>query len=295
MTARILDRGYRRYTGPRAGVGGSIRTVWLQSLQRALGIRRSTWAKVLPVGMVLVSYVPAIVFVGIVAFIPKDRLDGDPLQGSTPFQLPTYGTYFGFISAALILFVAFVGPEILCPDRRTGMLGLYLASPLDRRTYLVGKALAAATVLALVTIGPPLLMLIAFMIQGEGPDGPAGVALTVVRILGAGAAITAIFTSFSLGVSSLTDRKAFASAGLILFFFMSNVLYGILNEGLGFSDDVIVLNIFFFPLALVEKVHGESQNYAGVSVVAVVLAAIGWTGVWALVCHLRYETLSITK
>ena len=41
---------------------------------------------------------------------------------------------------AVLVFVAFVAPEVLCPDRRTGMLGLYLASPLTRDTYLVGKA-----------------------------------------------------------------------------------------------------------------------------------------------------------
>ncbi|MEJ7585849.1 MAG: ABC transporter permease subunit, partial [Acidimicrobiales bacterium] len=112
------------------------------------------------------------------------------------------------------MFVAVVAPEILCTDRRTGMLGVYLASPLTRDTYLLAKALATLIVLAFVTIGPPLLMLIAFIVQGEGPDGVAGVALTVVRILGSGLAISILYTAFSMGVSSLTDRKAFATAGL---------------------------------------------------------------------------------
>lgn len=301
MTARIVDRGYRRYTGPRAGVNGAIRTVWLQSLQRALGLRRSVWAKVLPVGAILISYVPAIVFIGIVAFIPADQLNSTQVDGSTglqeivPFALPTYGSYFGFIASALVLFVAFVAPDILCPDRRTGMLGLYLASPLKRDSYLVGKALATATVLAFVTIGPPLLMLIAFVIQGQGPDGPVGVLTTVLRIFGAGAAITAIYTAFSLGLSSLTDRKAFATAGLILFFFMSNVVTGVLTEGLGMSDNAIALNIFVFPLALVEKIHGESANFPQVSVLSVTLGAIAWTAVWGLIARVRYQTLTVTK
>ena len=301
MTARILDRGYRRYTGPRAGVRGAIRTVWLQSIQRALGLRRSTWAKVLPVGMILISYVPAIVFIGIVAFIPADQFtqtrvgaDGT-LQQTLGFALPTYGEYFGFIASALVLFVAFVGPEILCTDRRTGMLGLYLASPLTRDSYLVGKALATATVLAFVTVGPPLLMLIAFVIQGQGPDGPVGVLLTVPRIVGAGVAITGVYTAFSMGISSLTDRKSFATAGLILFFFMSSVLTGILIDVLNFSSNAIVVNIFVFPLALVEKVHGEHAHYYDVSMAAVILAAVGWTLVWGLVCRTRYKLLTVVK
>ena len=294
MTARILDRGYRRYNGPRRGVGGAIRTVWLQSLQRALGLRRSTWAKVLPVGAILTSYVPAIVFVGIVAFIPDENFI-DSQTGELGFQLPTYGSYFGFIASALVLFVAFVGPEILCPDRRTGMLGLYLASPLTRDSYLVAKALATATVLALVTIGPPLLMLVAFVIQGQGPDGPGGVAITLLRILASGLAITAIYTAFSMGLSSLTDRKAFATAGLILFFFMTNVVTGVLIDVLGMSEDAIAVNIFFFPLALVAKIHGESLNFADVSVGAVVLGGVGWTALWAVVCRVRYQALTVTK
>ena len=32
----------------------------------------------------------------------------------------------------VLVFTAFVAPEILCTDRRSGMLGLYLASPLRR-------------------------------------------------------------------------------------------------------------------------------------------------------------------
>ena len=40
--------------------------------------------------------------------------------------------------------LAFVAPEALCTDRRTGMLGLYLASPLTRDSYLVAKVARSA-------------------------------------------------------------------------------------------------------------------------------------------------------
>ena len=36
--ARILDRSYRSYDGPRGGVIGAIRTVTLHSIRHALGI-----------------------------------------------------------------------------------------------------------------------------------------------------------------------------------------------------------------------------------------------------------------
>ena len=63
-------------------------------------------------------------FVGVAALIDDPRVRRD--------VIPSYGQYYGFIVSALIVFAAFVAPEALCPDRRTGLLGLYLASPLTR-------------------------------------------------------------------------------------------------------------------------------------------------------------------
>ena len=61
------------------------------------------------------------------------------------------------------------------------MLGLYLASPLTRDSYLSSKAAAVMAVLGLVTLGPPLFMLLARTIAGTGPDGPAAVSRAAVE------------------------------------------------------------------------------------------------------------------
>jgi ABC-2 type transport system permease protein len=200
-----------------------------------------------------------------------------------------------FIQSAVILFVAFVGPELLCSDRRTGMLGLYLASPLTRDTYLAAKALATGLVLAFVTIGPPLLMLIAFIIQGQGPDGPAGVAGTLGRIVCAGLAITVLFTAVSLGISSLTDRKAFATAGLILIFLVSSAVTGVLVGVLELPEGFLVLDLFALPFALVVRIHGESDAFSGVTLGAAVLGSLAWTVLGTAVARLRYQRLQVTR
>ena len=93
-----------------------------------------------------------------------------------------------------MIFTSFVAPEVLCTDRRTGMLGLYLASPLDRNTYLVSKAAAVASVLAVVTTGPQLLMLVAYALIGDGPGGPLDYVVVVLRILLAGLTMSALYT-----------------------------------------------------------------------------------------------------
>lgn len=286
-TARILDRGYRSYRGERTGVRGAMRTVVRNSVERAMGWRRSGWAKVLPVASVAIAYVPAIVFVGIVSLVPDAE--------RATVELPTYGEYYGYIQSAVALFVAFVAPEVLCTDRRTGMLGIYLASPLDRDTYLLGKAGAIALVLALVTVGPPLFMLVAFVIQGQGPDGPVEVLQTIGRILGAGALITAMYTAVSMAFSSITDRKSFATAGLILALLVTLSLSGILVETLDAPEGIVALDLIRLPLALAEKVHGESSTFADVPTTAVYVGVVVWSLLGALVARTRYQLLQVTR
>lgn len=285
-SARILDRGYRRYRGPRTGVRGAVLTLVRHSIQRSLGLRRSTWAKVLPIASVLISYVPAIVFIGLVALLP----DVD----ATEIELPSYGEYFPFIQAAITLFIAFVGPEVLCTDRRTGMLGIYLASPLRRDTYLAAKAGATAAVLSLVTIGPPLLMLVAYVIQGVGPDGPAGVAAAFARIVGAGLLLSLLYTAVSLGVASLTDRKAFATAALLLLTVVSSLFLSVLVEAARLPDAFHAFSLITGPFTLVELIHGE-RTELDISLAMALLGTTTWTVVGAAVCRTRYQLLQVTR
>ena len=159
-----------------------------------------------------------------------DHDDGPSIQDVI---LPTYGEYLGYVSLLVALLVAFVAPEILCTDRRTGMVGLYLASPLTRDTYLVAKAIATAAVLVAHHDRAHPAHARRLHHPGRGSRRSVDVLLTALRIVGCGLVITAIYTAVSMGVSSLTDRKAFATVGLILLFFLSNVVTGVLTEGLG--------------------------------------------------------------
>lgn len=265
--ARILDRGYRHHTGTRSGVPGAVRSVVLHSVQRAMGLRRTIWAKVLPFASVLIAYLPAIVFVGVVALFPVEDVPDD--------FLPSYGDYYGFVIAAIMLFVAFVAPEVLCTDRRTGMLGVYLSSPLDRRSYLLAKGIAVASVVSLVTLGPPLLMLVANVLQSQGPDGVGDILVTLGRVLGAGVALTLFYTGITMGLATLTDRKSVATASIILLFLVSITVAASLNlDGGGSAVNTISPTILSLDLAA--RVHGETGfDLRGVS------SAVVW-GAWAL-------------
>lgn len=267
--ARIIDRGYRSYDGPRTEIKGAVWSLTRHSIQRGLGLRRTIWAKVLPVVTIAIAYIPAIVFVGIVAIVPSRNLIN--------FILPSYGDYYGYVISAIVVFVALVAPEMLCTDRRSGMLGIYLASPLDRDTYLLAKAMAVTAVLSLVCLGPPLLMLVANVLQSQGPTGIGDILLTLGRVLLTGVVITLLYTAVTMGVASLTDRKSVASAGIVLLFLVSLTITGIAT-GNGGNFILRVASIPSLSLDIASRIHGEpSTIIMGANNVTIALAWLAWT------------------
>ncbi len=290
--ARIIDRGYRRYEGERGDVRGAMRSVTVQSIQRVLGLRRSVWAKVVPTLTAFIAFVPAIVLVGLAVLVPEELLDE---IGRTD-----YPEYYGNITIAIFLFTAFVGPEVLCPDRRTGMLGLYLASPLDRDTYLLAKVAAVGSVLMIVTVGPLLLQLVGFTLVDQGPDSVLDFATLLLRIVASGAAVAALYACLSLAVSSVTTRHAVATATIIIILLASTIVANVLVEEAGTDAHVMLLSLFELPFEVVYRVYGhqsptDESHLAELSTAAVVGAYSAWVlGLSAFVRY-RYQHLDVTR
>ena len=82
--ARILDRGYRRYDGERGGLKTSMRSVIRYSAQRALGIHRKFRYKVMPIMTIVISYVPHMVYVGVVVLTNQLEQRSDVQQSGLP-------------------------------------------------------------------------------------------------------------------------------------------------------------------------------------------------------------------
>ena len=285
--AQIIDRGYRSYDGPRTGVRGAERAVVIHSVQRALGMRRTIWAKVLPIATIAFAYIPAIVFVGIIALLPSSQ--------TADLLLPSYGDYYTFVISAIMVFVALVAPEVLCTDRRTGMLGVYLAAPLDRDTYLLAKAASIATVLSIVCLGPPLLMLVANVLQSQGPEGIADIADTAWRVLATGVVLTLLFTGITMGITSLTDRKAIAAATIMLTFLVSLSITGSV-EAAGGASGVYAFAPTLLSLEMAQRIHGEySPIMTGVPDLTIWAAWAAWTFGGFAVARSRLHSLPVTR
>lgn len=245
--AQIYDQGYRRYDGPRGGVMGALRSLIIHSMRDAMGLGRSARFKVFPFATVIAAYLPAVAFVGISALLPEDLTD----------ILPSYAGYYGYVIAAIYLFAGFVAPELLCKDRRTGMLGVYLASPLDRPLYLIGKALTVLALLLVVTLGPPLLMLIAYSLESVGPDGFVAWMSTLFDIVMSSVVMGALFAAVSLAVSSVTDRTAVATATVLALFPGSAIVSDVLVDVAELDPTFRLLNVANLPREIIFRLHDE--------------------------------------
>ena len=285
--ARIHDRGYLTYDGPRHRPRRAMMNLSYHTVQRVLGLKRSNWQKVLPALTLLIAFIPAIVFIGIAAFLPR----GEELG------LDSTADYYGFITGALFLFTAFVAPEAICTDRRSGMLGLYLASPLNRDTYLMAKFAAVAAVLATMTLGPPLLMLIAYTLADAGPGGVSGWLTELGRILASGTAVAVFWTALSLALSSLTSRRALASVGIFVGLLASSAVGDGLSEGAEIGDSYALLNLVGLPLEAVYRIFGETNTegppIGDVDTWAIYLTLIGLIVAFGAFARWRYQRMEV--
>ena len=282
--ARLFDLGYRSYEGPRARPEQAILTLAEFTARRVLGLGRGARHKVLPAITLAIAYLPAL---GSVAFavLTEDIPVGD---------LISYGDYMFIIAGALALFAALVAPEALCPDRRTGMLGLYLSGPLDRTRYLLGKGIGVLGVMLLITVGPLLFMLLAFVLAGHGPSA-GETARLLVRIPAAGIATALLYASLSLAVSSFTTRRAAAAVGIVLLLF---VPMSIVRGAIESADAPEELDLLSSPAVAAELAYrifgevpdgGEPISEVSTWLVAAGLGATVLAG--ALVSWLRYRRL----
>jgi ABC-2 type transport system permease protein len=282
--ARLFDLGYRRYDGPRERPARAILTLADFTARRVLGLGRGARHKVLPAITLAIAYLPALSNV-IYSVLASDILRGD---------LITYGDYMFIIGSALALFAALVAPEALCPDRRSGMLGLYLAGPLDRTRYLAAKGAGVLLAMLLITVGPLLFMLLAFVLAGYGPSASEVPGL-LLRILAAGTLTALVYTALSMAVSSFTTRRAAAAVGVVLLLFVPAFVVRGSIEDAGAPEELDLFSSPFVVAELAYRIFGETPEPGDpVTELSTWMIAGGVAGailVGALVCWLRYRRL----
>ena len=214
----VFDLGYRHYEGPREGRMRARKAIWMNGVRTALGIGRGWGSKVLPILLFITVMIPAVVISIVAATVGPG---GD---------FPGHDGYYQIVSTFLLLFSAIIAPELLCPDRRDGVISLYLVRPLTTTDYVAGRWLAFLFVtLALVYLGQVVLFA-GFILAADAPvDYMRDNWLDIPRFLLAGLVVAVFTTTIPLAVSAFTTRRAYAAAFVIGVFFISLPVSGILS------------------------------------------------------------------
>ena len=285
--AEIYDRGYRVYDGPRTGVRSAMGSVFATSVQRALGLRRKFRFKIIPIITIFVAFAPALVLVGVAAVFPTDLVaDG----------LPTFSDFFGITGIAVVLFTAFVTPELMITDRRSGMFGIYMASPLGRVHYLAAKLRALITVVSTVTLLPVVFLLVGFLIVGAGPDGLGEIIPALIRIVVTGLLIALYYSLFGMAIATVTNRVGVASASVIMAFLASAFVANTLVEAADAPDWVRAFSLVELPVDIAARIFDEQFNQlADVSSAISVVIFAGVIVISALVVWFGYQRIEVTK
>lgn len=293
--AKIYSQGYSRYDGPRNGTSSSIVALQKQSLRQGLGLGRKFRFKLAPIYIILSAYLPTILYIGIAVLFTFNFPQAKDLADEI---IPSYADFFGYINFAVIIMAAFMIPSLLCNDRRNGMLGVYLSSPLNRTTYLLGKAWASIVMLLPVVLLPVLLLLMSRTLIGNGPDGFVKWLETFYKII-IGAGIIGIFyTSISLAISSLTDRFAIASSVFLAVVYGSTITSNMLI-GAGQDDSSLVkmMNFEALPRAIVQRIFGEIGFWdpADIKTSVLWLAWILISGISLAIVWIKYNKLVVRR
>ena len=238
VTGEVFDLGYQRYEGVREGRWRSRRAVWRDGVRTSLGLGRSTGQKVLPFLFIGLTWLPAVVVIVIFGFVSSFGGDTGDFDG------PSFAEYYALVGLTFVpFFAATVAPELLCSDRRDGVLSLYLVRPLSAFDYVAARWLAFLTVTIAVLWFPGALMFGWHTLSADEP-------LTWLRdnwdvfprFMAAGVVIAVVLTSVAMTAASFTNRRLYAAIMTLAVLFLGVVVYEIMLETApGFLGDAIVL------------------------------------------------------
>jgi ABC-2 type transport system permease protein len=102
-----------------------------------------------------------------------------------------------------------------------------------------------------------------------------------------------VYTAVSLGVSSLTDRRAFASIAVVFVLLGASISSGVLVNVAEFSDNWRILDPIGGTLEIAPRLFGDrSEDFRNTSTWLVVLGSSTWTALGAGLLIGRYRKLA---
>jgi ABC-2 type transport system permease protein len=240
----VYDRGYRPYEGLRGRRLAATYALFKATIRRALGIRRSWRQKVAPFVLLGIVTIPAIVNVGI-GYVTRNRQ-------FDRIELITYRDYVG-VSSALLLFVALVAPDVMCPDRRQHVLPLMFARPLLGSDYVAAKVGAITSILFAFSFIPQVVLFVGNMLVSDSALDYFTGHLDVLWKVPISVLLLAVYYAVvGVAVASLTDRRIVAGAAVIGLFLVTSISSGIIvgDVEMKGGSPAALINVLALPLYL---------------------------------------------
>ena len=296
LSGTVFDIGYQRYEGRREGRGRGRRAIYKDGLRTALGLGRGGRAKILP--WFFISVMSAIALVMALVAGAAERLGG---PGSAQRAgLPSHNDFYGIASIIMFVFGAVVAPELLCRDRREGVMNLYLVRPVTGTDYIVSRWAAFMTVMTIAAWLPQIILLLG--LAGGDPLPMEYLSkhwMDIPRFLLAGLAMSAYATTLAMLTASFTTRRAFASVFLVgLFVISTPFTVGVASEIEGTAGQWIsMFNLTNIPVHVNDIIFGELSDLTEEAPARLLPAWVrvswylAWTVIPAFVLWARYRRI----
>lgn len=274
----IYDLGYRRYEGVRLGRRSAIIALYTHGLRSAFGLGRRASAKIMPIGLVVLAFIPAVIQLGIAAIVTEE------------FEFYQAKDYYGYVQVLIALFAAAVAPELVGRDQRNRTLPLYFSRALKRSDYAVAKFAALGTAMLFLTFVPQMILFIGKALAGEDIDGYLRDEWREIpQITGSAILLCAYVSAIVLPIAAQTPRRAYATGAILGLFIITWIAGGIMteiSEGPGTGVGLFIAPFWVirgFTLWFFDTGAGEFSplTYADIPfffyvVVALATIAFGW-------------------
>lgn len=285
--AEILDVRYSRHEGGAGGRRAAVASLTRWGALRALGARRGWKAKFLPILLCLAAAGPALVILGVRALF-SEFTDRTPIDLE---EVLPYADYQSIIGIVVLLFAVVLAPDLLCPDRRDGVLSLYFSTAVGRGEYLVGRILACVLPLLLVTLAPMLLLFAGnVFFADDSTDYLTSEWAHLPRIVAAGLLLAVYFAAVALAVASLTGRRAYAVGGYVMLLVGTTAIAGLLRGAFDQQRYLEVLDLMLVPIELARRLFPDVTDASPTPTGAWLAAYVIVVGACLLVLLRRYRT-----
>lgn len=287
----IFDRGYQRYDGVKRGRRGAITSLIGFSMKRAMGIRKSWTAKVLPILLYVSATIPLIVMIGVLAVFRRMDQLGD--FGN----FVSYSAYFAAIFTMLGLYVAICAPEMICVDRHERTLPLYFSRAINRSDYVFAKIVAMSLLAMTMTAVPGALLWLGQQLTEEKVrESMANNIDDLGKVLVVGILTSLMYGTIGLMISSFTNRKGVAIAIILIGFMVVTGVSQALSialEDYEWSRWVLMGDLSTVVLSLSNHFFNDVQgnrflDHANFSQTECIAIMVGLTLVSGLILRWRY-------